>query len=797
MTVTAQRHVDVSWVTLATLMLAVFTVSIGYGVVLPLLPYLVERLLGAGVDVAQVSRHTGLLTAVYTLGLFLFAPMWGRLSDRRGSRGVLLIGLLGFGATMLVFSFVENLAAVYAERFLSGLFAAAVTPVAAAVIGGFTATEQARARRLAFVSIAGITGFLLGPMLSVFITRFAASYLFFTRPAGSIAVPLAATAAFAFLVSICVVFAVPRGRGGEASKRESIASVEGIAWLVPKLLILTFIVSAGVGAFEVGLALRGKQELGLTPYQIALMFSECSLVMFVMQSVVFSSWFKPEKTRWLIAPSLAGLAAGLFLVPWASDFSWMLVVIGAVAASAGILSPILTYWISAKAGSAQGWQLGKQTAAASLGVTLGSAAGGLLFNITSLPGASFILTAGLAIVGLLLSLKLPSLLVSRDLGAGQSEANCCDPDSNCATALHKTVAQICDATTTLTLFIEGDDLFDAMLADLALAQSAIRIESYIFADDEIGSQFIDVLGRAARSGIATTLRLDAAGSWGGLRRSSVAKLAQDGVVLGWSRAWSWRHPWSFHLRNHRKLLIVDDRVAYLGGFNIHRDSSRRVVGEGRWRDTHVRISGRLVRDATAVFDRYLHLGRAWQPRNAHGIYLLPNRTAHCRHRLRCAFNDRFSAARERVWLTTPYFVPDWRSQRRLCAAAQRGVDVRLLVPGKNDVAIAQWASRAAYARMLVAGVRIFEYQSRVLHAKTALVDRDWGTVGTANFDYRSFFVNDELNLIAEDAAFNANLAAQFELDLANSREVTAESWRHRHWRAPIAEAIGWWARRWL
>lgn len=173
--------------------------------------------------------------------------------------------------------------------------------------------------------------------------------------------------------------------------------------------------------FEVGLALRGRQELGLSPYQIALMFTECSLVMFVMQAIVFSPWFKPDATRWLIAPALAVLAAGLFLVPQASDFRLMLIVIGAVAASAGILSPILTYWISAKAGNAQGWQLGKQTAAASLGVTLGSVAGGFLFNVAALPGASFVLTAGLIVLGFLLSLGLPHLLVLADHAGPISE----------------------------------------------------------------------------------------------------------------------------------------------------------------------------------------------------------------------------------------------------------------------------------------------------------------------------------------------------------------------------------------
>lgn len=406
-----ERTAGVPAATMAALILAVFTVSVGFGVVLPLLPYLIERLLGDGAEAAQISRHTGLLTAVYTLSLFLFAPMWGRLSDQRGPRGVLLVGLLGFSAIMLVFSLVENLAAVYAERFLSGMFAAAVTPVAAATIGNFTTSEQGRARRLAFVSMAGISGFLLGPMLSVFVTRIAVDFFSLVMPAGSVAIPLAATALLAFFVACAVAFAVPGSEGHGRPRKTTGASLVKTTWLVPKLLILTFIVSAGVGVFEVGLALRGKQELGLTPYQIALMFAECSLVMFLMQGIVFSPWFKPDATRWLIAPALSVLAAGLVLVPWASDFTLMLLVIATVAASAGILSPILTYWISARAGSAQGWELGKQTAAASLGVTLGSAAGGLLFNVAALPGASFVLTAGLTVLGFLLSLGLPHLLV--------------------------------------------------------------------------------------------------------------------------------------------------------------------------------------------------------------------------------------------------------------------------------------------------------------------------------------------------------------------------------------------------
>jgi MFS family permease len=402
--------------TMAVLMLSVFTVSMGYGIVLPLLPYLIERQLGTSGDAAQVSRATGLLTGLYTLSLFLFASAWGRMSDRYGRRTILLIGLIGFSATTLTFAFVENLPAVYAERFLSGMFAAAVTPVALAAIGDLAATEAVRARRLAFVSLAGISGFLLGPMLGVFIARGAANLLPIVSTAGSLTLPLAGTAVLALFVAVAAAMTVPgTKRGNVASKPDQPAS-EASAWLAPKLLSLSFIVSAGVGVFEVGLALRGKQQLGLTQYQIAMMFTECSLVMFVVQAIVFSPWVKPETTRWFIAPALVVLAAGLFLIPRASDFILMLAVIGAVAASAGILSPILTYWISSKAGKAQGAELGKQTAAASLGVAVGSAAGGLLFNIASLPDAPFLLMTALTMLGILLALGLPNMLVTRKFG---------------------------------------------------------------------------------------------------------------------------------------------------------------------------------------------------------------------------------------------------------------------------------------------------------------------------------------------------------------------------------------------
>lgn len=296
--------------TMAVLMLSVFTVSIAYGVILPLLPYPIERLLGEGGNARQVSRATGLLTGLYTFSLFVFAPVWGRLSDRFGRRGILLVGMIGFSATMLAFAFIANLPAVYAERFLSGMFAAAVTPVALAAIGDLAATETVLAHRLTFVSLTGISGFLLGPLLGVSITL-AAARLLTGDPAGSLAFPLVGTALLSVVAAVTVACLL-RGTSKSAGmhRRDRIAA-PFVPWLVTKLLALAFIVAAGVGVFEVGLALRGKQELGLSRYQIAMMFTTCSLVMIVLQAAVFSPWGKPEYTRWLIAPALALLAAFL------------------------------------------------------------------------------------------------------------------------------------------------------------------------------------------------------------------------------------------------------------------------------------------------------------------------------------------------------------------------------------------------------------------------------------------------------------------------------------------------------
>lgn len=348
----------------------------------------------------------------------------------------------------------------------------------------------------------------------------------------------------------------------------------------------------------------------------------------------------------------------------------------------------------------------------------------------------------------------------------------------------------------VSIYTEGDALYAAMLHDIAAARRSIRMESYIFATDEAGLPFVDALAERARAGVEVDLRIDAAGSLGLFDGDAEARLRAAGVRLTRSHRWWWRRPFTVQRRNHRKLLVVDDTIAYIGGFNIHAESSRLAYGPARWRDTHARIQGAAAHGAARAFDDYgarrVHRGTA-----VDDVYFLPNRGIKGRWILHRLLQMRFGLARRRIWVTTPYFVPDHATQRALARAARRGVDVRVLVPAKNDVAIVQWASRAAYAALLAAGVRLFEYRPRVLHAKTALVDDHWGTIGTANMDFRSFFINDEINAVFERTDVVAMLADEFVRDLAEADEVHAARWQQRPWTAVLAEAIGWAARRWL
>jgi len=350
----------------------------------------------------------------------------------------------------------------------------------------------------------------------------------------------------------------------------------------------------------------------------------------------------------------------------------------------------------------------------------------------------------------------------------------------------------------IALYTEGDTLFDDMLLAINNAQSEIQMETYIFADDEVGRLFSQALSARAKSGVKVRLMVDAVGSMFQLKHMG-AEMKKAGVVVRHFHRWHWRHPLRYNRRDHRKLLVVDAKTAFLGGFNIHRQSSLLYYGETRWRDTHTRFCSELARQAGELFDAFWRGEKRFLPASGRrdNSVLVPNQSRICRQRLACIYDAALNNAQTQICLTTPYFVPDHRTQKALLSAAKRGVKVHLLVPRNSDVRLARWAANAVYAHLLDGGVQIFEYIPRMLHAKVVIVDGEWATVGTANLDYRSLFQNYELNLVSNDADLCVSLQTQFETDLLESSQVCSARWQQRPWIPRLAELLGWSVRRWL
>lgn len=347
------------------------------------------------------------------------------------------------------------------------------------------------------------------------------------------------------------------------------------------------------------------------------------------------------------------------------------------------------------------------------------------------------------------------------------------------------------------VFGEGDALYAAMLIDIANAQRIVRLESYIFSGDEVGWAFASALAARAQAGIAVLVNVDAAGALFQGTAKLFQYLLDAGVQARWFNRWRWRDPFHYNRRNHRKMLVVDDRCAYVGGFNIHRESSLAYAGKQRWRDVHIRFEGPPIEQATRVFDAAWtgHLLRE-PPPWAGPHRLVPNSTRACRRVLHCLYLDALTAARRAIVLVTPYFVPDRRFQAALVAASARGVDVRVLLPEKNDSRLVHWANHAMARRLGRKGVSFFEYRPRMMHAKAALIDGIWATIGSANADYRSFFVNRELNFVSRDPAVCRQLESLLNEDFEQSQPLRLSIKPPERLRG-LAESLAHRVRRWL
>lgn len=380
---------------LALPLVAVFVVSMGFGLVLPVLPFVLALALDEATSRATISWHTGLLTGTYMLALFLFAPFWGYVSDRVGRRTVILIGLVGFIGAMLWFALARGLVSVYAARAFAGVFAAAVLPVVFAWVSDVR-SPPTLAGAFAWLSAASALGFLFGPTLSGWLASIET-----ITSAKALALPFYTAAAIGGGVWLAVYLWFPESlarRAADAPPPPDRSSLLGL---------LSLLVMFGIGSFEVGLALQGQQVLNLGPREIGWMFAECSLVMILMQIFVLAPLLKRVGSG-LLAPAFLAMAVGIALLPFAASYPMLIVGVGLVAGASGVLIPALAYLVSLAAGTRQGMALGKQIAAASLGQAAGSAVAGWLFAV--LIGGSFWVTAALLALGAVAALRVAAAL---------------------------------------------------------------------------------------------------------------------------------------------------------------------------------------------------------------------------------------------------------------------------------------------------------------------------------------------------------------------------------------------------
>ena len=359
----------------------------------------------------------------------------------------------------------------------------------------------------------------------------------------------------------------------------------------------------------------------------------------------------------------------------------------------------------------------------------------------------------------------------------------------------------------IEFYFEGDDYFRELFQAIRQARHSIDLEFYIIASDSLGWEFVDLLCQKSDEGVVIRLMYDSIGCYD-TSMYLFDKLERHGVNY---RAYNpilplWRN---LGRRNHRKMAIIDGMLGFLGGFNLGANYSQRHQGSLSWRDTGAKLFRRsLVEEMVGFFEEswsereksfpvFLKVRRRRFQLLPGSLQLVPNYGWRRKSLIRHEYLRAILRARESIQITNAYFVPDHGILRALRKAARRGVKVELLTAGKSDVAIARWAGQATYSRLLKAGVRIFEYQKRMLHAKSASIDGEWFTVGTANIDHMSFFKNLEINLFGRDVALAAILKAQFREDLKSASEIKLEAWRKRSWFAKLLERFFFWMREWL
>lgn len=349
------------------------------------------------------------------------------------------------------------------------------------------------------------------------------------------------------------------------------------------------------------------------------------------------------------------------------------------------------------------------------------------------------------------------------------------------------------------LLVDGGPFFDAMLKAIGAAERYVFLESYIVVADETGWRVARALAQKAEHGVEVALSYDGFGS-ADLDGEFVAFLANAGVKLHVFRPVSfWKRSWPWTKRNHRKLLVVDGNVGLVGGMNISNDYAAPEDGGRGWRDTAICVQGPAVAELELMFRALWQREKAPPltavpapaPRFAdgHAARFLGNFARRDRGFVRKAYLLAILGAQRSVRICNAYFFPDRAIRRALVRAARRGVVVEIIVAGETDVKLALYAARALYQRLLKAGVKIYEWHSRVLHSKTAVIDGEWSTVGSSNLDPFSGFTNLEANAGVLGPRFGAQMEAQFDADKRVSTAVTPAMWHQRSFGVRVLEWI--------
>jgi cardiolipin synthase len=348
------------------------------------------------------------------------------------------------------------------------------------------------------------------------------------------------------------------------------------------------------------------------------------------------------------------------------------------------------------------------------------------------------------------------------------------------------------------VLLNGDEIFPAMLQAIRGAQHSIAFETYIYWSGDIGAAFAEALAERARAGVKVHVLLDWIGSVK-MEERYLQALRDAGAEVERYHKPHWYHLARLNNRTHRKVLVVDGTLGFTGGVGIADQWNGHAQDEDHWRDTHFRVEGPVVAQMQAVFmdnwikatGRVLHgelYFPALKPQGEQPAQMFSSSPTGGSESMHLMYLMAITAAQESIVLSSSYFVPDSLAVDALVAARKRGVRVRIITPGPDiDAELVRRASRARWGPLLEAGVEMAEFQPTMFHCKVLVVDTLLVSVGSTNFDNRSFRLNDEANLNVLDPAFARRQVDVFDADWARSRPVTLQAWRARPWREKLIE----------